>query len=161
MLDSIYFEISESIYGNVCPKSEGVWFKKRGKKKGPSHLHVWPGLACSAVLFSPRLLLPVLWNFPWCEATPWLLLHQTGEPWPHTCQSHLLPPAGLAALGPETAQDCSLVSQFYGLQAVNWHCFIGLWPLPGFQLCCLIIGYRDQSVCTSACIWSHGRVSSG
>lgn len=51
---------------------------------------------------------------------------------------------------------------FYGFQAVIWpESFIHLWPLPGFQVCYLIMGFRNQSVCTGACIWSQGRVSSG
>lgn len=164
MLDSIYYEISELIYCNVCMKKIELFdFKREEKGKDPHTCSMfWPGLAhllCSLVPGCHCQCYDIPHGVRLLHAPPnWgsMVLHL-----PAPSPSPSRAPTGLAAVRAGTAQDCSLVYQFYGVQAVIWHCFICLWLLPSFQVCYLIMGLRNQCVCTSACIWSHRGISSG
>lgn len=69
-------------------------FGLKKEKKRPSHLHyvlAWPCIPCRAL--QSQAVTASAMIFPWCEAAPLPLLHQTGEARPDTCQPHLLPPA--------------------------------------------------------------------
>lgn len=146
------------MYSNVCMQSKAVWFKKRRKRKDSNN----------CVMFWPGLVLPVVL----CQCSGvshgMVLLHQSGEMCPHPPAPPSFPsraPAGLAVLTVGRANPGlllgTLVLSFYGTQAVIYRHFTCLWPFPGFQLCYVIVGFRNQSVYTSACLWRQRRVSSG
>lgn len=142
-------------------QSKAVWFKKRrGRLSQLHYVLTWPCKPCCALQAQAGtdsgLTFPTVWGcstsaapLEWGDEPPTHRPHPLALAEPQQCSLH----SGLL-LG-------ALVLSFYGLQAVIQHRFTCLWPFPGFRLCYVIVGFRNQCVCTSACLGRQRRVSSG